>query len=231
MDQNREHILRKIKKALILAKNNSFVHESQTALLLAQKLMLEHGITATEVKEMQVDKKEVLHSDITPFGRTPWWKKSLGSIIAENFRCSIYIQRVGKKNRLIFLGLQEDVEIASEVYRYAEASLQYHAWEYCRSIKNRIKTRKVHNRYRNKFILGYLTGLRSKFKEQVQRHGWGLVLMKDALIIAEEEKMNMPIKKSKSPALSRSEDAFQKGFVKGRRFEKPTGLLYGNANC
>ncbi len=220
-----EGVLRKIQKALALAKDNSSVHESQTALLLAQKLMLQHGISAADIESKHAQSKEISHSNVTKFGRTPWWKRQLGFIIAQNFRCTMYIKREGTRNRVMFLGLKEDVEIAIQVYQYAEVFLQHHAQEYCRSIKSRIKTRTVYNRYRNKFMMGYLAGLYSKFQEQVKQNDWGLVLVKDEVVLAEEERLNLVPRKLKTPTLSRSKDAFMKGYIKGRQFECPKGLL------
>lgn len=222
IDQN---VLRKIQKALSLANNNSSVHESQTAMLLAQKLMLQHGVSASDLKMEHEVIKEVTHRNATDFGRTPWWKRQLGVIIAENFRCSMYISKIQKANRVMFLGLKEEVEIALEVYEYAKRAIEYHARIYCQSIKSRIKTRTIHNRYRNKFIMGYLAGLYDKFQEQVVQNNWGLLLIKDALVIAEKEKMGLVAKKEKIPSLSRSKEAFLQGYIKGKKFEYPRELL------
>ncbi|EKS7778672.1 DUF2786 domain-containing protein [Edwardsiella piscicida] len=51
---NKEKYLQKIKKLLNKARNNSSEHEAAAALRMAQKLMREHGVGATDVELMDI---------------------------------------------------------------------------------------------------------------------------------------------------------------------------------
>lgn len=85
-----ESVGRKVRKALALARNNSSEHESQTAMLMAQKIMAQYGLTMQDVVEKIPQEKKVIHGEATNYGRNQWWKKTLSAIIAENFRCFSY---------------------------------------------------------------------------------------------------------------------------------------------
>ena len=78
-------ILARIQKLLALSTSN-FKEEAESALLKAQKLMLQHGVSSAEISfdsaaHEPVVEREVYHA------QTPLWHGRLAAVLASNFRC------------------------------------------------------------------------------------------------------------------------------------------------
>ncbi len=86
-------LISKIQKVLELANNNPSVEEGQTAMLLAQKLMIENNITMSDVSITEIKTKEVVNQAVEESKVSSWWHQNLAVIIAENFKCKTYISR------------------------------------------------------------------------------------------------------------------------------------------
>lgn len=189
-----EKIRRRIQKALALASNNPSEEEANTALLMAQRLMLEHGY---EDKDFELgEKKEIVQKEVTDYKKLFWYEKDLATIISENFRCHMWWSGYGNKNKIIFFGLKKDVEIASDVYNYAFTYMQHLCKQYVDEFVTEGK-RQARNDYR----LGFITGLEEKLKEQVQEYG--LILVKDPEVQDKyDEKSNdMEVISSRTPSM------------------------------
>lgn len=221
-----ESILRKIKKALALAGNDPNQQEAETALLKAQEMMAKYNLSMGDVEEKE-RKKEVLNDQVTPYGRTPYWKKRLAHIIGENFRVQSFTWTLNGKSCIKFLGLQEDVELAKEMFEFACDSLEHLVRIYVAEAKREWFEKPVWGRgqfdntgIKNDYISGFLNGLSAKFKEQVSKNGWGLVLVKDALVVQEVEKLNLRNASSgKNVKRSRSSDAYNRGYEQGKNLD------------
>lgn len=171
--------------------------ERTEALLLAQKMMLRHGVSEEELKMLDasedahnfVKKKEAYEKPITNYGRLKFYEHRLAMVIAPNFRCYTYHQKWNGKKRLIFLGIKEDTEIACDVYEFACKAVEYLGAQHLeeRDIKDRSKRIKIKNDY----TLGFIKGLDDKFKAQVTENEFHLVLVKDALVEQVYEKLDL----------------------------------------
>lgn len=217
-DDKMKAVLRKVKKLLRLAGGGKD-DEGQSALLMAQRLLADNRLSMSDISmgESKEIQKNVVEGDGTEYTRLQWWMKSLANIIGENFRCYSYIRSYGRKTKIIFLGLEEDIAIAKTVYDFALSSIKFHSDAYCKRnniVGDRAKTMAIKNDY----ISGYLSGLQTMFKEQVAHEGWGLVLVKDALVVKEMD--NMKLGKAKATKASRSgdDDAVSSGYEKGKQF-------------
>lgn len=214
----KETVVEKVRKMLALAHDKGATeNESQSAMLMAQRLMAKHNITVSDV-DVEDDEKEVVHENVTEIQRTIWWKKSLASVIGGNFRCITYTQRYGNgKSSIVFLGLKEDVEIAKEVFAFAIDSIQHYANKYVRKISNEgYSTSGV----RNDFMRGYIQGLNKQFEEQkANNQELALVLVLDKEV--EKARDNMSFRKAQQSkvASARSQKAFSSGFDKGKNFD------------
>jgi hypothetical protein len=218
-----EKLLQKIHNLFKLAEGNSNQNEAQNALLKAQELMAKNGIEQSEINQI-VKPKEVIRENITEVGRLSWWEKSLSVVIARNFRTEIYINRTKYKGgSIVFLGLKDDVQLAKMVYNFAVAAILNDTVKFVKQYK------KYHINYnigvKNDYITGWIRGLDTQYKEQVNQNGWGLVLVKDPLVQAEISKMHL--RKGQSSAITRGHDngAYGKGFERGKSFNSPTGAL------
>jgi hypothetical protein len=220
-----ESILRKVRKALALAGNNPSEQEAQTAMLMAQRIMAQYGLSIGDVEVHQDQhKRNVVHKAATEYRKNRWWKKRLSAIIAENFRCYSYNNHRGGASQIRFIGLESDVALAIEVFNYACEAIQYHSTKYRQEMKNRGHYRDV-NRMVNDYLNGYLSGLHQKFKEQVQQNNWGLVLVKDALVVKERERMKMKSAPAVKAHFGQDADSFLRGFEDGKKFDSNRKLI------
>ena len=217
MEENkREKLLNKITNLLKLSENNSNENEAQSALLKAQEIMAKYNIEQQELGIKEENKKIMKKKIIENKGRIMWYEYSLASIISKNFRCTYYSSRnKGKYNASItILGLEEDVLICSYLFDFAINMLKKFGKEY---IKNNSNENTNNTSLKNVYYNGFIKGLDKSFKEQVEQNNWGLVLVKDALVIQEESKLNIKSIKTSGikPLYENNNGAFNSGFSDG----------------
>jgi hypothetical protein len=219
-----EKILSKLQKMLKIANDNkSHPEESQNALLKAQKLMAEHNLSMSDIGIEQEFKKEVVNGQVTIPKKLAWWYKQLSSIIGDNFRCQPYMSTYNGKTSIYFIGLKEDVEIAKNVYHFAASAIKFHSDKY---VKEKQREGWLTQGVRVDFIKGYLSGLNDKFKEQVEKEGWGLILVKDNAVVEYiEEKMKFRKGTASSVRGAGDNEARKAGYEKGKAFSSPSGMI------
>jgi len=216
-----EKLLVKIHNLFKLAEGNTNPNEAQNAMLKAQQLMTQNGIEQSEVNQI-IKPKEVLSENITEFGRLSWWEKQLSLIIAHNFRCEIYIKKAKSGGSIVFIGLKDDVQLAKMVYNFSVIAIQNDTVNFVKQYK---KYHVVYNvGVKNDYMMGWLRGLDTKYKEQVSQNGWGLMLVKDPLVQQELSKIHL--RKSQSSSVSHGNDrnVYDKGFEKGKNFNSQVGI-------
>ena len=211
-----EKVINKIQK-LFARKQSNFAAEAETALLMAQKLMIQHGLTMQDIGETPLENIEVVELHIYN-SQTPMWHGSIARILSSNFRCKniwIWQNQNGKKIRIMtFIGYSEDVIIAKEAYVYALALVKYNI----RCKKKRFP--RITVAYINTYIDGFIDGLRAKFKEQVNHEQWGLILVTPVPVQVQYDSYNpITIKpKGKKPEKSKNQNAYSQGYVDGKTF-------------
>jgi len=152
---NIEQITTKIEKLLKLAGNNSNTHESEAAMLKAQKLMAEYNVEA----DMMTGDKIAYSLELCKTTDNDGFRMRLCIIIAENFRCKVLL--VGKQ--VAFLGRTADAKTAKQVFEFAYRVIR----------KGIVAEQKIYRaKYGNSrgvsasYTLGFLKGLKQKFDEQ-----------------------------------------------------------------
>lgn len=158
-----EKLIEKIKNLIQLANDNPSDEEGQTALLLAQKLMLKNNIALAEVEQFDEPKKFETSSTIAKeANRILWWERELAYILAHNFRCFYVDQRDRRlrKSRIIFFGEQQDADLVSKVFEAALLYLRYRL--------DRLSSRETS--YKNSYLKGFLVALSRRFKKQVEEY-------------------------------------------------------------
>lgn len=72
---------------LAISRDQKNDEESQSAFILAQKLMIQYNIDKNEVEELSVDfENDVIGEEsVTIYKRLYWWERQLACIISENF--------------------------------------------------------------------------------------------------------------------------------------------------
>jgi len=228
--QQQESILTKVKKLLTLAENNTSADESQNSFLKAQMLLLKHGLTMNDVADSNTSNtKNVLNTSIDESSRMAWWKKSLANIISNNFRCKSFTSFRTANTRICIIGLEEDVNIATEIYNCAVRTIEYQSKMYVKLNKKSGKSTGL----KNDFIIGWLKGLKGledKFRVQVESvKEYGLILVKDALVVAEVEKMKLRTGQRSKITANRDADARNAGYKSGNSFNGSSKMI--NCNC
>lgn len=172
-----DRILKTVKDLLALAEDDErHVEESHSAFLKAQKLMVKYGIDPKEITDNE-ETIEILEQSGTEYKRLFWWERRLATIVAKNFRCKSFIrwkkfkEKKQKQNKIMFMGRDSDVELASEMYKLAIDAVLFYTKRYMSQYK--LTGADVKNDY----ILGFVDGLEEKFEEQIAEQEWGLVLV------------------------------------------------------
>lgn len=220
-----ERIIDKVRKLLSLAENNPNPAEAESAMLKAQELLLQHAIDMADV----VDKKDVKVVQVvsTESINTPWGR-SLAYIISKNFRCIEFYRRLSQKDRkVVFLGQEEDAEVACKMYDYAVKWVDKSACKYATKMRN---TQGIVKGVKQDYILGFLKGLQSKFEEQVKSNeSYALVVVTPKAVTEEFQTLTLKnVKCSSSMSCHGSQQARQAGYNDGKNFS--TNLIGGKSN-
>lgn len=174
--KNNQSILKKIRDLLATADKSNSVSEAQSAMVLAQKLMLKHKISFREIEQQKMLDLVIDENGITDFRRLTWWEKDLANTIARNFRVKIYLTAIEEngveKRKLNYYGEKSDVELASEMYQIGYATLVHYANKavdaYYKVNGNQPRKSSVTSKLKNSYIRGFLFGLENRFEEQAR---------------------------------------------------------------
>ena len=150
-------VVEKIRKLLALAESDNEA-EAKNAMLKAQKLMAKNSISLEQVSDEKED--EVFHA----MAEHKWNAKfriPLSQIIAENFRCEVYMC----DNNIVFFGHKEDCIICRETFEFA--------YRFVYSMGNRAynKAKKEGRRTEgvfNSYALGFMYGLKNSLEAQAK---------------------------------------------------------------
>lgn len=116
-DTNRESIIEKIKKLLAMTERSGCTQaEAIQAALMAQKLIAEHNVSASEMDTSASEPIEEVPSEYFKNGQS--WALALASVIATAFRCRYYRRKEAGERYYyaIFVGHKSDAGAASLVY-------------------------------------------------------------------------------------------------------------------
>lgn len=187
-----EKIINKIQGLLKIAQDKSNDEECQSAFLMAQRLMLKHNLSQSDV-QTEEEKENVTKDSPTEHKSMSWWEKALANIISENFRVKHYYNftrnsgETRSKIKFVFVGLENDVEIAKEMYILAHASILFYTEKHLSQYaKNRRERKKA-------YIKGFVQGIEMKFDEQRNSlmQEYGLVVLTPAIVNKEFEELDL----------------------------------------
>lgn len=207
-----KNIISKIEKLLALAGNNPSEAEAQAAMLKAQQLMAQHNLDMAQFEEAGKVKKEAVKDYVEGYHNTNWAIR-LAQVICNNFRCNLLR---ASHYGLVFVGLKEDVAICKAVFTFAAQTLDKNMKKLRRQYR---KAGKPTDGISGDYSAGFIAGLQAKYKEQVDKNNWGLVLVKDALV----EQLTQDIidpkgKRTSGKKLKQSGDPglYAKGYLDGK---------------
>ena len=207
-----KNIISKIEKLLALAGNNPSETEAQAAMLKAQQLMAQHNLDMSQFQDQPQEKKKAIQDYVEGYHNTGW-AIHLAQVICDNFRCNLLrAPHFG----LVFVGLKEDVAICKAVFTFAAQTLDKNMKKLRRQYR---KAGKSTDGISGDYSAGFIAGLQAKYREQVDKNNWGLVMVKDALV----EQLTKDIidpkgKRTSGKKLKQSGDPglFNKGYQDGK---------------
>ena len=127
-----QKIINKVKGLLDIAKDSNQDEETQTAFLLAQKLMVKYGIKKSSIQDQQ---RPVEYGVLERCRKLSLLKQRLANVIADNFKV-LFVRtgslRAGSCGYLNynFYGYSSDVELAKNIYFLAVKIIQYRTKKY-----------------------------------------------------------------------------------------------------
>ncbi|MGT2755184.1 DUF2786 domain-containing protein [Streptococcus ovis] len=180
-----EKIIEKVKNLLDLAYDAPNDEEGQTALLMAQKLMVKHNLSLHDVNAQK--KNDNIGETVGHRAyRMSWWKEELAAILGENFRCQTIRRRKCKEGitQMIFFGYEADAELCTKVYEGAILYLEYRIKRLFPTVP---KSRWLD--YKKSYLLGFLQGIGQRFRAQRQAsEEFALAVQVPAEVLEEERK-------------------------------------------
>lgn len=156
---NNEKIIEKIKGLLALGdkSRNCEEAEAEAALLKAHELMAKYNISV----EITEDEKISYVHEVCESKWNMGFRKPLSRIIADNFRCEVYLK--GNGGSVVFFGHSTDARIAREAFEFAYSFAMKEGNRcYNKNYQMGRPTQGVFNSY----VRGFLKGLKQKLGEQ-----------------------------------------------------------------
>ena len=223
----------RIAKLLALAGNNSSEGEAKLALLRARELMAKYKLRPEECREKEKIKVVKSLIGISVTGRKYAWGVTLAAVIAEHYCCIAYRGHTkGTQTQDIgFIGLEDDFEICSRIFRYAFECVKQTSDEIFAQDADWYSASK---RRRNAEAYGwaFCSGLQAAFDaQQEQNQEWGLVMaVPQAVRDTEIGKMKgTPYGNAARVLEDSAYDARQRGYEDGRKFDPATRLAEAKA--
>lgn len=204
--ENKKAIIEKIKKVLALAENNPSEQEALAAALKAQKMMAEYHIDEKDLGQV-VDENNI--DEIVSYvgGKTQKWKISLALVLANNFRCRVYMMG----SDVVFMGYEEDIKICSEVFQSM--------YKIGVRLSDKMK-REYRQKYgtatgvRNSFCAGFVKGIQSGLEKQCT--ALMIVVPKEVNEKFDEKFANHHGSKKNASLTIRDRECYNEGFTKGK---------------
>lgn len=213
-------IIEKIQNLLELAYDAPNDEEGQTALLMAQKLMVKHNLSMSDI-EVQQANQAIGETIGTEEYRLPRWQVKLAAILGENFRCQTLRRRDRTKGvtQIIFFGYQSDAELCTKVYEGAILYLKYRLKRLFPTIP-----KAYWKDYKKSYLLGFLEGLNYRFKTQLRSSNEFALAVQIPNKVLEEQKRRLGNLKTKTVRLT-IETIDHDAYTMGHKHAKETKLM------
>lgn len=208
-----QKIINKVKGLLDIAKDSNQDEETQTAFLLAQKLMVKYGIKKSSIQDQQ---RPVEYGVLERCQKLSLLKQRLANVIADNFK--VLFVRTGsfypnKHFQYNFYGYSNDVELAKNIYFLAVKIIHYRTKKYLNNyyLKTGVaRNRKLTAFLKRNYIYGFITGLETRLNDQTKKY--------DLMVKPDKElfkRLGPAIPKSTKVSYNYKSKSFKKGFTDG----------------
>lgn len=228
--QTKEEVVEKIKKLFALSNRNDNEAESKKAMLMAQKLLAKHGLSMEEIGDTNIV-ENIIEQMVGKQSKFSFFEKLLFSTIGENFRVKPVIQSsITGNKKLLFIGRETDVTVASEVFKYAKKQADYHAKQFIK--KSKENGTYIPRTTKTSYLQGFARGVKISFEEQKkalieENNKFALVLQGVPQEVTEYLSKEMPNLKSTAIRTSADTDyrAYDKGREQGKKFKRIHGEI------
>lgn len=199
-------IIEKIQKLLDKANSTDNEQEAQTFFNGAQRLMAQNNLETKDIKvsEVEPDTKEIVNKRAHTLRNT-----RLAQIIARNFKCSTFIA----ENKLFFVGLPDDIEIASMTFETVHTFLEKRRRQVYKAAQ---KAGKETKGIREDYVIGFLKGLDEGFKRNVQE--FGLIVVTPDIVMKKVQTICGGNKTSIKQKTVANSELYMKGYADGKGF-------------
>jgi hypothetical protein len=177
----------KIRKVANLAERAGTEGEAQAAMIALQNLLRKHNLTLKDIQSPEGPEQTVDTLVVDTQGMKVHWRGWLGRVIADNFRCEVYWGGgYGRKYRLCFMGMSNDVTIAQASYVAATLTIERLKEHY---VDRRAAERRAEGGYwsiqdgqyaAKAWKAGFIEGLAKALSANAQKTS--LVLLKDVRV-------------------------------------------------
>ena len=214
----------KIKKLLALSESSN-EHEAKAALLKAKELMAEYKIAEVDLVDARNRKVKRIDTGCYYTKRGEFWISKLAQVIAENYCCrsasSVY--KGAQKRQVIFIGLEDDVDLCAKIFEYAVDSARKFGKGYLKEkYKGYSLTVQDKNRVKNSYAYGFTLGVKEAFEMQKRDESeWGLVMVVPKEVTDECSGFRTDRYRVKSTVYGTVKDD---GYEEGRRFNPSAKL-------
>lgn len=220
-----EKVITKIKNLIELAQDKDD-QEGIQSMLLARKLMLKHGI---EQSQLDIKQSEVIEGMATMSKNVSWWQKILATVVQDNFRVKVYIDRSYKNSSIVFMGMTDDVEIAKAIYEQLTTMIDHYSnvfinRHYATTMENRNRSRTT--LLKKSYISGFINGLKKALKEQTSElmEQYEMVLVTPREVVDAYNNLSLRSSKVSSPHRVDS-NSYDKGYARGKEFKPVSGNI------
>lgn len=208
-----QKIINKVKGLLDIAKDSNQDEETQTAFLLAQKLMVKYGIKKSSIQDQQ---RPVEYGVLERCQKLSLLKQRLANVIADNFK--VLFVRTGsfypnKHFQYNFYGYSNDVELAKNIYFLTVKIIQYRTKKYLNNyyLKTGVaRKRKLTAFLKRNYIHGFIPGLAIRLNDQTKKY--------DLMVKPDKElfkRLGPARPKSTKVSYNYKSKSFKKGFTDG----------------
>lgn len=208
-----QKIINKVKGLLDIAKDSNQDEETQTAFLLAQKLMVKYGIKKSSIQDQQ---RPVEYGVLERCQKLSLLKQRLANVIADNFK--VLFVRTGsfypnKHFQYNFYGYSNNVELAKNIYFLAVKIIQYRTKKYLNNyyLKTGVaRNRKLTAFLKRNYIHGFIIGLETRLNDQTKKY--------DLMVKPDKElfkRLGPARPKSTKVSYNYKSKSFKKGFTDG----------------
>lgn len=200
MEDKKAQIIEKVKKLLRLAKSSN-EHEAALAAARAQELLAKYNLDESDFSEQELPKEAgMAHTETVKKPAT--WVFLLASSVAGAFDSKYFHRSDGY---MCFVGVDLDHEVAAFTYGYLYRTINRLASQFMGKSQQRRLTAKGKKKVRLSYCLGCADVVSRGLKMQHERTPittTALVPVKDALIKAKMEGLNLQSEKVKDESLS-----------------------------